>query len=112
MCMCIAIDAQHHACCPNQAFICFLYIEKHVEVQVTQSYVHVHSRPFMLNQFIFLPHTCTCMHVQFPLLTAAMDGFLSSPAGGWVTSAPMKMTGLWNTVGLQWQQYIHVSTIT
>lgn len=34
-------------------------------------------------------------------LTAAMDGFLSSPAGGCVTSAPMKITGLWNTAGLQ-----------
>ena len=34
-------------------------------------------------------------------LTAAMDGFLSSPAGGCVTSAPMKITGLANTAGLE-----------
>ena len=33
-------------------------------------------------------------------LTAAMEGFLSSPAGGWVTSAPMNITGDWNTAGL------------
>ena len=33
-------------------------------------------------------------------LTAAMEGFFPSPAGGWVTSAPRKMTGCWNTGGL------------
>lgn len=37
------------------------------------------------------------------LLTAAMEGFLPSPAGGWVTSAPRKITGCWNTSGL-WRQ--------
>ena len=47
--------------------------------------------------FIYLSTT----YVQIQQLTAAMDGFLSSPAGGCVTSAPMKITGLWNTVGLQ-----------
>ena len=30
-----------------------------------------------------------------------MEGFFPSPAGGWVTSAPRKMTGCWNTRGLQ-----------
>lgn len=34
------------------------------------------------------------------ILTAAMEGFFPSPAGGWVTSAPRKMTGCWNTGGL------------
>jgi len=29
----------------------------------------------------------------FQTLTAAMDGFLSSPAAGWVTSAPKNITG-------------------
>ena len=32
--------------------------------------------------------------------TAAMEGFLLSPAGGWVTSEPRKMTGSLNTFGL------------
>ena len=32
--------------------------------------------------------------------TAAMEGLLVSPAGGWVTSAPRKMTGSRNTRGL------------
>lgn len=36
-----------------------------------------------------------------PTLTAAMEGFLPSPAGGCVTSAPRKMTGCWNTGGLR-----------
>lgn len=35
------------------------------------------------------------------ILTAAMEGFFPSPAGGWVTSAPRKMTGCWNTGGLR-----------
>lgn len=35
------------------------------------------------------------------VLTAAMEGFLPSPAGGWVTSAPRKITGCWNTNGLE-----------
>ncbi len=35
------------------------------------------------------------------LLTAAMEGFFPSPAGGWVTSAPRKITGCWNTNGLE-----------
>lgn len=30
-----------------------------------------------------------------------MEGFFPSPAGGWVTSAPRKITGCWNTEGLQ-----------
>ena len=34
-------------------------------------------------------------------LTAAMEGLDLSPAGGWVTSAPRKMTGSRNTGGLQ-----------
>lgn len=34
-------------------------------------------------------------------LTAAMEGFFPSPAGGWVTSAPRKITGCWNTGGLR-----------
>lgn len=34
-------------------------------------------------------------------LTAAIEGFLPSPAGGWVTSAPRKITGCWNTDGLE-----------
>lgn len=38
------------------------------------------------------------------LLTAAMEGFFPSPAGGWVTSAPRKITGCWNTSGLQRQK--------
>lgn len=33
-------------------------------------------------------------------LTAAIDGLERSPAGGWVTSAPRKITGSWNTGGL------------
>lgn len=37
---------------------------------------------------------------QEVILTAAMDGFFPSPAGGCVTSAPRKMTGCWNTGGL------------
>lgn len=32
--------------------------------------------------------------------TAAMLGFLLSPAGGWVTSAPRNITGSLNTFGL------------
>jgi len=32
--------------------------------------------------------------------TAAIDGFLVSPAGGWVTSAPKKITGSLKTLGL------------
>ena len=32
--------------------------------------------------------------------TAAMEGFLLSPAGGWVTSAPRKMTGSLKIFGL------------
>ena len=32
--------------------------------------------------------------------TAAMEGFLLSPAGGWVTSAPKKMTGSLKIFGL------------
>ena len=34
-------------------------------------------------------------------LTAAIEGFFSSPAGGWVTSAPQKMTGSLNIRGLR-----------
>ncbi|RNA31905.1 hypothetical protein BpHYR1_001807 [Brachionus plicatilis] len=30
--------------------------------------------------------------------TAAMDGFVLSPAGGWVTSAPINITGSLNTL--------------
>jgi hypothetical protein len=37
-------------------------------------------------------------------LTAAIEGFFPSPAGGWVTSAPRKMTGCWNTGGLWGKQ--------
>ena len=33
-------------------------------------------------------------------LTAAIDGFFKSPAGGWVTSAPKKITGSAKTFGL------------
>lgn len=33
-------------------------------------------------------------------LTAAMDGLLLSPAGGWVTSAPKNITGSRNIAGL------------
>ena len=33
-------------------------------------------------------------------LTAAIEGFFPSPAGGCVTSAPKKITGCWNTDGL------------
>lgn len=35
------------------------------------------------------------------VLTAAIEGFLLSPAGGWVTSAPRNITGSLNTLGLQ-----------
>lgn len=35
------------------------------------------------------------------ILTAAIEGFLLSPAGGWVTSAPRNITGSLNTLGLQ-----------
>jgi hypothetical protein len=34
------------------------------------------------------------------ILTAAIDGFFSSPAGGCVTSAPINMTGSENIGGL------------
>lgn len=34
-------------------------------------------------------------------LTAAIDGFLLSPAGGCVTSAPRNITGSLKTFGLQ-----------
>ena len=42
-------------------------------------------------------------------LTAAIDGFFPSPAGGWVTSAPRKMTGCWNTEGLEGKENKSVS---
>ena len=45
-------------------------------------------------------------HVELGGLTAAMEGFLPSPAGGWVTSAPRKMTGCWNTRGLEQEDEI------
>ncbi len=45
--------------------------------------------------------TTTCFdYIQKMLLTAAMDGFLSSPAGGCVTSAPREITGWLNNTGL------------
>lgn len=43
-------------------------------------------------------------------LTAAMEGFFPSPAGGWVTSAPRKMTGWWKTDGLKNKQYKRTQT--
>lgn len=41
------------------------------------------------------------MKVLFLRLTAVMEGFLPSPAGGCVTSAPRKITGCWNTADLK-----------
>lgn len=38
--------------------------------------------------------------MQNARLTAAIEGFFPSPAGGCVTSAPKKITGCWNTDGL------------
>jgi len=35
------------------------------------------------------------------MLTAAIEGFDRSPAGGCVTSAPRKISGSWNTRGLK-----------
>lgn len=35
------------------------------------------------------------------MLTAVIDGFFPSPAGGCVTSAPRKITGCWNTADLR-----------
>ena len=40
-------------------------------------------------------------------LTAAMEGFFPSPAGGWVTSAPRNITGCWNTNGLEHKSAIN-----
>ncbi len=44
---------------------------------------------------------CCLMKVLFQRLTAVMEGFLPSPAGGCVTSAPRKITGCWNTADLR-----------
>lgn len=41
-----------------------------------------------------------CRDYQRHRLTAAMEGFDLSPAGGWVTLAPRKMTGSRKTLGL------------
>lgn len=42
----------------------------------------------------------TVVIYRFVYLTAAMEGFFPSPAGGWVTSEPKKITGCWKTNGL------------
>ena len=63
------------------------------------------GRLFSVISAIMILHlTCLkllCSRRVVMLLTAAMEGFFPSPAGGWVTSAPRKITGCWNTNGLE-----------
>lgn len=55
--------------------------------------------------FVLKVSLCCLMNVLFLRLTAVMEGFLPSPAGGCVTSAPRKITGCWNTADLRgWRE--------
>lgn len=55
----------------------------------------------LFNETEFKVKECCLIKALSMRLTAVMEGFLPSPAGGCVTSAPRKITGCWNTADLQ-----------